>query len=55
MVTPGDAAKIGGRPMTGVRGAERLRQIDDGQRAAREAVDELVERRRAHDLKYREN
>ncbi len=29
MVTPGEAANIGGRPMTGVAGPERLRQVDD--------------------------
>ena len=34
IVTPGDGAKIGGRPITGVVRPERLRQVDHLERAA---------------------
>ena len=42
IVMPGDGANIGGRPITGVVGPERLRQIDHSQRAAIQFVDQSI-------------
>ena len=40
-MTPGDAPNIGGRPITGVVGPERLREIDDLDRSGIELGHEL--------------